>query len=297
MLVAAGLTRARGERESTLGALIKVILALRLLMFRRGVRAVPEMLREQGLDLAPIGSPSFEPLLDVASDGRPLASLLEFAQQADSATFDRIVTTQLQDAGRTGESLATAVRPQVTGYVRMLQMPSCSRCIVLAGRVYRWSDGFDRHPQCDCIHVPTSEDVAEDLTTNPNRAFDSLPSAAELGERYPGLTVEQRRKRGLYSQEDIFTAAGAQALRDGADMGRVVNARTLSNRRGTRSSVYSAQAFGRDVLATYTYQGAMRRLRNGDRPPVRLMPESIYELAEGDRAEALRLLRLYGYIT
>ena len=41
-----------------------------------------------------------------------------------------------------------------------------------------------------------------------------------------------------------------------------------------------------------TTEGTGRRQRK----PVRLMPESIYEIANGDRTEAIRLLRFHGYI-
>lgn len=35
------------------------------------------------------------------------------------------------------------------GYVRMLTPPSsCDRCVILAGRWYRWNQGFERHPMC-----------------------------------------------------------------------------------------------------------------------------------------------------
>jgi hypothetical protein len=163
-----------------------------------------------------------------------------------------------------------AVRPEVDGYVRMLNPPSCSRCAVLAGKFYRWNRGFERHPNCDCRHIPTSEDQAGNLTTNPQAYFDSLTRA---------------------EQDRIFTIKGAEAIRDGADISQVVNA---------RRGVAKAQLFGRDVF--HTYQGVTRhslfgrRKRElGKRLPVRLMPESIYALAE-DREDALRLLFLYGYI-
>lgn len=57
---------------------------------------------------------------------------------------------------------------------------------------------------CDCRHIPCPEAVADDLTTDPRAYFDSLSGP---------------------EQERIFTRSGAKAIRDGADMGRVVNAR------------------------------------------------------------------------
>ena len=158
-----------------------------------------------------------------------------------------------------GASLAAIVRPTVTTYVRMVNLPACSRCILLAGRSYRMETAFRRHPKCDCRHIPTVENLAGDVTTDPTAAFRTL-------------TTEQ--------QDRIFTKAGAQALRDGADMSRVVNA---------RSGMSSAQVGGRRLRTTTA--GPRRR------GMVRLMPESIYDLAGGDRKEALRLLQVHGYIT
>lgn len=222
----------------------------------RRVRAVPER------------------LVGVASDGRPLPTLLyqpavttvraielgrppREAAALGGTQLDMIVRTTIADTGRTATGIEIAATPTL-GYVRMLNPPSCSRCVVLAGRFYRWNAGFKRHPRCDCIHIPASEDQADDLRTDPQAYFESLTEA------------EQQR---------AFTADGAQAIRDGADVAQVVNA---------RRGVFTA-GDGRRV----TREGTRSR---GARRRVRLMPEQIYREAAGNRAEAIRLLRLYGYI-
>jgi hypothetical protein len=76
-------------------------------------------------------------------------------------------------------------------------------------------------------------------------------------------------------QDKVFTKAGAQAIRDGADPAKVVNAR-----RGMQTA-----ADGR----LYTTEAAGRTAS-------RLMPEQIYREANGSRDEAIRLLRRFGYI-
>lgn len=266
-LVASGVVAARTAQRDTLDRLVALILALRLVLFRRGAAAVPAMLAEQGIDADPVAEPGFGPMVDVASDGRPMRSLLELARTDPGVDLDRVVATQLQDAGRAGESLAVAARPAVTTYTRMLQLPSCGRCVILAGRAYRWSTGFQRHPLCDCIHIPTTEAAAGDVRTDPVAAIRSMTE------------VEQSK---------ALTVAGARAVRDGADPAQVVNA---------RRGMSTAQVAGRALAVTSegtTRRGAARKAMGGR--PVRLMPESIYELAEGDRAEAIRLLRLYGYL-
>ena len=213
-------------------------------------------------------------LAGVASDGRPLDSLLfepviatlaavrdgakvEDAMSAGLLSLDTIVRTQVADAGRVADGIAATAAPAVTGYVRMLTPPSCARCVILAGRFYRWSDGFERHPRCDCRHVPVAEDVPGDVRTDPRAYFDSLDKT---------------------EQDRVFGKSGAQAVRDGADLSRVVNAHrglyVAGGRKLTREAV--------------TRRGTGRR--------VRLMPEQIYREAAGDRDEALRLLRLHGYL-
>lgn len=224
----------------------------------------------------------------VAGDGRPVATLLEQAVirageafnrtqepaealQSSQAFLDRVTATILADTARAAESVAMVQREWVEGWVRMLNPPSCARCAVLAGKFYLWNDGFERHPMCDCRHIPAQEEGERfgSLLTNPNIYFDSLSRA---------------------EQDRIYTRAGAEAIRDGADISQVVNAR-----RGMRK----AQVYGRDVLVTdegTTRRGLAYRPQGSDRTTVRLMPEAIYDLADGDRAEAIRLLRLHSFI-
>lgn len=231
--------------------------------------ATSDMLAEQGIDAVPDTRVVPSAFAATASDGRSLTALLE--QAKTSLELDRMAWTQVADAGRAAQSVEIVVRPQVDGYRRMLNPPSCSRCLVLAGAFYRWNEGFERHPQCDCIHVPAQDDSPHDLTTNPSDYFDSL-------------TREQ--------QDATFTKAGAQAIRDGADISQVVNARrgmataTVFGLKGTvitREGITKRSAVGKRLAA------------KGGRA-VRLMPESIYDIAD-DREDALRLLRFYGYVT
>lgn len=208
----------------------------------------------------------------IASDGRPLATLLykpaitaleqigggaspARAMTAGGFTLDLIARTQVADAGRVADGVAIASRPQLAGYVRVVAGKTCARCLILAGKRYRWNAGFLRHPRCDCRHVPVAE-LADGDVTNPRAYFESLDPGA---------------------QDDLLGKAGAQAVRDGADMARVVNA---------RRGVYTAD--GRQ----FTTEATTRR---GIGRPVRLMPEQIFRDAK-DRDDAIRLLRLHGYI-
>jgi hypothetical protein len=240
----------------------------------------------------PIARPALIPqtFAGIASDGRDLEGLLTsapvityqrvkrgdppaVAARAGEDFLRRAITTQVADAGRAADqvAIATAVpekpekRRAQYGYVRMLNPPSCSRCILLAGKFYRWNQGFQRHEMCDCAHIPAIEDVADDITTNPYEYFKSL-------------TEEQ--------QNEAFGKANAQAIRDGADISQVVNATT---RGGVRTA---------DDGMRYTLEGTTRRGFYGRRNKgvLRPTPWQIYRDSRGDPDEARRLLRQYRYI-
>lgn len=233
-------------------------------------------LAEQGSWTAPEAFVDPRAFGGYASDGRSLDGLLmapAFSAKtyigggADAAqaltmgrsSLDGILRTVVADAGRQAAGVDIATR-KATGWVRMLNPPSCARCAVLAGRFYRWNDGFLRHKFCDCIHVPSragSTQAARDegLIADPKAYFDSLSEA------------EQNRMAGT---------ANAQAIRDGADMGRVVNAQ--NGRAGlTTTAGTSPRGFASDLRGQ------------------RLTPEGIYKQA-GSREEALQLLERQGYI-
>lgn len=208
-----------------------------------------------------------------AGDGRPLDTLLYGAVIQSKVAFDgspdealavggrwldMAAQTTLADASRSATSAAITVRPDVGGYVRMVNPPACSRCIILAGKFFRWNTGFSRHPRCDCRHIPSSENVADDFTTSPSRYFDSL---------------------GTAEQDRAFGKAGAQAIRDGGDIGQVVNA---------RAGMYTTADGNKATRA-----GTSSRGRTPGR--VRLMPEAIYKQAP-TRSEAIELLRTNGFL-
>ncbi|MFH8797063.1 hypothetical protein [Streptomyces sp. NPDC017941] len=194
------------------------------------------------------------------------------------AAFLEMVTRSLiADAGRIADMAGMIARPRVVSYVRVVEAPACARCIVLAGREYSFSEGFLRHPRCDCTMAPKRPgdlwvpDLPEDLATR--------------------MSPEQLRR--------TFGAAGAQAIADGADLAQVVNARRGMN---------TATRYRRTVQTTG--EGTTRRGLYGARrtkfqkvpgaryaraSAPRLMPEEIYRLAD-DREHALRLLRRNGYL-
>lgn len=217
----------------------------------------------------------------VSSGATALQALESSGQWLGTAT-----ATLLSDTGRTVEKVEASARRAGT-FVRMLQPPSCGRCVILAGRRTRRETAFQRHPGCDCRNIPAAESVAGDLTVNPREYLESLDDA--------GLA------------KALGSKPNARAYRDGADPAQIVNA--------YRNGIRKAQVYGRTVK--YTTEGTTRRglanwrmrqaqyiraggeSKNGGRyrslRAPRLMPESIYEIAESS-ADAQRLLRLYGWI-
>lgn len=195
-----------------------------------------------------------------------------------AAFLEMAVRSLVADAGRIADMAGMIARPRVVSYVRVVQLPACARCIILAGREYSLSEGFLRHPRCDCAVAPR----------RPGDTWE-LPSPASL---YGEMTEAQQRR--------AFGQAGAQAIADGADIGQVVNA---------RRGMTAATRYRRTVQATT--EGTTRRGLYGSRrakfekipgskyaraKAVRLMPEEIYRLADGDREHAIRLLKKNAYI-
>ncbi len=225
------------------------------------------------------------------------------AMASGEALLRTIVFTELTDAGREADQVALAVaepvieddtptrptprgpepviltprerrelteqlRRQKLGWVRMLQLPSCSRCAILAGRWYAFNKGFQRHPNCDCRHIPAMEADGVDVTTSPRAYFDSLSEP---------------------DQNRYFGKAVAQAIRDGADVEQTVNA-------VTRPGATYAVGDRRYTREGTTRRGFFRTSEGGRARERRPTPQQIYREANGDRDEARRLLRKFGYI-
>jgi hypothetical protein len=183
----------------------------------------------------------------------------------------------VHDAGRQAD-IAAAGGKGWTRYVRVISPGACSRCAVLAGKA-EYKTAFRRHPACRCTACPIEGDgsgpVPAGLYSDPREYFDSLTRA---------------------EQERVFTVDGAQAIRDGADVSRVVNARRgMYETRGvvaTGEGTTFRSKWARDQNRGYTIGTGDRYRRTKQ---VRLMPEAIYKFAGDDAALARRLLFDNGY--
>lgn len=273
---------------------------------------IPDVMDESGLESprTPLYKATPKAFVGTAGSGLPVATLLyesvihaktavgkgyTVAQALDSSSkwLTGATGTLLSDTGRSAEKVAGNARA-VKLWTRMLEPPSCGRCVILAGKTSRSSEAFLRHPKCDCRNIPSSESTADDVRVDPHAYFDSLDAAGQA--------------------KLMGSQANAQAMRDGADLNQIINA---YRRKG---AVSTAQVNGRNIKFTregttrrgYAYsqmskaeyvkaQGQLRqRAGNSNRYQTRLkaprmMPETIYATAK-DQADAKRLLSLYGWI-
>lgn len=301
-----------GSWERGLGpAMVRAVSAGQLLAGSTGQSYVDAMVAADGLtaDYAEGATTvNYRALSGVAADGRSLDSLLylpvirtktlikggltlQEALLGGLVDLQRMVASEVADAGSGAAGVAMVGNRRVTGYVRMVRSGACARCVILAGRWYRYNADFQRHKRCQCYGAPATD-------ARPGRRSDPMSF-------FNGLSRTEQDRR--------FTAAGAQAIRDGADIYSVVNA---------RRGITTLDAYGRRVVATL--EGTSRRgdfyqtiraeeerrlgiryARNSTdlaqglprfrlKTP-RLMPSEIYKLAS-DRDELIRLLRRFGYL-
>jgi hypothetical protein len=230
----------------------------------------------------------------VAANGLVLDALMDFAfgyyRRAKAADVPEIearalglaklltyVSTETNDTARLAVHVGAVVEPEIAGYERVVTLPACGRCILLSGRLYRYSTGFLRHPRCDCSMRPvTSEQWREGGSSrSPQALFD-------------GMTRAQ--------QDKAFGKGEAAAIRAEADIGRVVNARRAGQ-------VYVAGGF-EFTLEAITGRGIGRRLgelaKRGGRYRRSEVPRptaaQLVNVAGRNQVELIRLLRRFGYV-
>lgn len=236
---------------------------------------------------------------------------LQSALTGGSVYLSTMVRTATLDTGRSSD-LTAMVAHRYTMWVRVVSAGACSRCAILAGTGSA-QKAFLRHPGCRCTAAPvTHEDkplLASSRYASPTDYFESL----DRGE-----------------QERIFTKAGAEAIRAGADPISVVSARrgargidysssildakSLPNSgRRLERSVIGHRADGSPILGYTTGEGTSIRGDFGKRQAIagagtrkvgtryrttkriRLMPETLIGLTEDPDLRRV-LLRDAGYL-
>jgi hypothetical protein len=272
---------------------------------RKAAAAAPpylgRLLRLQDTEAAAVRL-SADAFAGLTGDGRPMESLLytpvayskhligsgvriDQALRAEELHMAMLVRTQVQDAGRMAVQAAMAAQPRLRGYVRHVNLPSCARCIILAGRFYRYSDGFQRHPNCDCTMIPA---VGEE--------FVEPQDPAEL--------ITQMRDKHAAKLRQSLSGGDLKALEHGADLNQVVNAHRgmttaagPGRRIGVTTEGTTKRGFAGHRLAAEGFAKSGSRYQRARTP--RLTPAQVFEEAareKWDRAEIVRQLTRFGYI-
>lgn len=268
--------------------LAAILAAAQLGSARQGAAYVPEVLDEQGMAPEPVARVRPESLAGYAADGRTLESLVSLtllrskvggSLDTGARFLDMVVETEIADAHRASIQLATIARPR-TGYIRMVNTPCCKDCALQAGKWFKANAGFDRHPNCKCFHLPS---------TDPESDYARYPEPHEI----TGITDAERK-----------------ALEAGGDYSQVLNAgrgRSVSERRSKMTTLEGTTKHGwfgggyskagrQEITSADAArrQGAVKSYRTR-RTDARMTPDGIYRVAS-DEAEAIRLLTRYGYL-
>jgi hypothetical protein len=244
---------------------------------------VTAALGQQGAKSEAAGRIVASSFAETANDGRLLGPLLYLpaltvndliaagqtpaqAMSAGLADLLTYVASEVADAGRSSVGVAMLADRRVQGYYREPGAGACDRCAVLAGKWFGsyQTASFDRHPRCQCSAVPAvGRGSGNPVAQSPRSYFDGLPAAR---------------------QDALFGKANAQAIRDGADVSQVVNAkRGMTGAWSTTEGTTSSGLYG-----GYTAKGIAGAPR--------LTPAAIYRLA-ATRDEAVAMFREYGYLT
>ena len=185
---------------------------------RDGSDYVSGALEAQGTPVEPMAALQANALAGVAADGRSLEQMLYGAVvrartakvdtlpqrlQVGRNWLDMAVHTSVSDAGRDAAKVAVTVRPRVK-WVRIVSPPCCGRCAILAGRVYEFSEGFKRHPKCDCAMLPqtVADPFAAGRKIDPADVTDLTGKQRALiasGQSLTRVVNDHARKRGAFS--------------------------------------------------------------------------------------------------
>jgi len=219
----------------------------------------------------------------------------EVADRMGLTSLERITTTNITDAATDIAVIDAAARPRV-GYVRVVGADACANCILLAGRFY-WVEGFQRHPNCACTHQLAAWSNADQAQ---KWAIEQQTAA------FDRLTPEQQDKK--------FGKDAAEAIRQGGDIGQVLNERRGRKYGGTyeRAGAYTYDpmrgTYHFDPNGTTTVRtrpsattregmrgvgGYAQQVRGG---LARQTIPSLVSQSGGDRDVLKGLLREHGYI-
>lgn len=222
-----------------------------------------------------------------------------------------IAQAALHDMGRQADITLGRARTY-TRYVRVVGAGACSRCGVLAGAASS-EKAFLRHTGCQCQAMPIrvsggADRIPKGFHDSPEAFFESLSKA---------------------DQDRVFTKAGAESIRAGANPVAVVNARRgaygigysghyntpvpVGSRNVLKPIKIGVKPDGSPLMVYATTEGttargafykseqargaqATKEGRYRRSTTVRLMPEQLIKMAGSDVDRLRELLTRYGYM-
>lgn len=198
---------------------LSALSVLQVVSAREAAGYVADALDEQGMRAPAVAR--VEPVAFArGSSGLPLVDVLATVPAAVKSEIGRgartralrsglsllegITETHIADAARLSTKANMVVRPEVKTWTRVLNLPSCGRCAILGGHVYRWNEPQRRHPRCDCrLVMSISEEAPPDRLIDPRAYFDSLSTAEQ--DKHFGMGVAERIRGG----DDVVKAVNS----------------------------------------------------------------------------------------
>ena len=194
------------------------------------------------------------------------------AMRSGRRTLRQMAMQAIEDTSISAMGVSITQRSGV-GYVRVESPDCCPRCAILAGKYFRHSQNFLRHPKCHGTTIPCKgRDKAEKQgwITDPMDRFSRMSEA---------------------EQDRVFGHSDAQAIRDGADIYQVVNAHRGMRPVG-RGNISMTTSEG---TSRYGWSRMIRKYEYGQKQRRRLTPEGIYSF-NLPREQTIELLKREGYI-
>lgn len=223
------------------------------------------------------------------------------------------VRSTIADAGRLSTAAGMASRRHASGFYRMLRPPSCARCAILAGKFFRWNQGFARHPHCDCVHIPTAE-ADDSLLFDARQAIDAGQVTGLTAGQVDAIHLGANPAQVVNARRGMYVAGGRTFTTEATTRQGVAGARILARDidralgRNVATKTYENYAFDRLKALEYARQfrrgKTYTRLTKSGRPQVYAYrytrtPRPTAEQLVADatsRDEAIRLLTNFGYI-
>ena len=184
------------------------------------------------------------------------------AMHAGEGALRMYAATEIPDVTRTAAAAAAAVKGTYE-YIRVVGPFCCSRCAILAGRLYHTS-GFERHPSCHCEMLPVAEADSADVPSpmdlyRQGRITDLTVAEKQALDMGANISQVVNAKKGMYTVGGRSYTTSGTTLRGVA--GSRLTAATIDRAAGTPQALYGNMTISRQAVAQATakYGPMMRR--------------------------------------